>query len=136
MWSPQISASSPVFTMTVRSRGSMIRERPRSSLAAPVPPASAVSFMARGTDGSVLAAGEGGAGAAASHGAPERGAAPPAEQPEPRPPLELARKLRLGNRDEPAAHPDPVEALGPCEDGHDAGRAGVRQGLVRQVGGH
>src|SRR5882724_6575694 len=135
MWSPQISASSPVFTMTVRSRGSMIRERPRSSLAAPVPPASAVSFMARGTDGSVLAAGEGGAGAAAPHGAPERGAAPPAEQSEPRPPLELAGKLGLGNRDEPAAHPDPVEALGPCEDGHDAGRAGVRQALVRQVGG-
>src|SRR6266850_2351236 len=51
MWRPQISASSPVFTMTVRSRGSMIRERPRSSLAAPVPPASAVSFMARGAAG-------------------------------------------------------------------------------------
>src|SRR5882672_7721815 len=36
--------SSPVFTITVRSRGSIVSYRPRRSLEAPTPPASAVIF--------------------------------------------------------------------------------------------
>src|SRR5512144_3310294 len=110
--------------MTVRSRGSSTRARPRSSLAAPVPPASAVIFMPR-WGLSVLAAGEGGAGAAAPGGAPQRGAAPPAEEAEAGPAAERAGQLRLRNGDEAGADPHPVEALGPREDGFDADRGGV-----------
>src|SRR5208282_761804 len=38
--------SSPVFTMMVRSRASMVRESPSRSFEAPTPPASAVIFIA------------------------------------------------------------------------------------------
>src|SRR5512144_2460066 len=112
--------------MTVRSRGSSTRASPRSSLAAPVPPASAVIFMPRWGP-SVFAAGEGGAGAAAPAGAPQRGAAAPAEEAEAGSAAEWAGQLRLWNGDEAGAHPHPVQALGPREHGLDAGGGGVAQ---------
>src|SRR5512137_385780 len=121
--------------MTVRSRGSSTWPRPRSSLAAPVPPASAVIFMPpRGP--SVFAAGEGGAGAAAAGRAPQGGTAPPPEEAEAGPTTERAGQLRFRNGDEAGADPHPVEALGPREDGLDAGRGGVGQGLGGQAAGH
>src|SRR5260370_14005051 len=97
--------------MTVRSRGSITRPRPRRSLAAPVPPASAVIFMPRLVP-SVFAAGEGGAGAAATGGAPQRGAAPPAAEAEARPAAERAGQLRFRDPGETRAHPDPGPTLG------------------------
>src|SRR4029077_9176570 len=132
---PQISASSPVFTTTVRSRRSITRPSPRSSLAPPVPPASAVIFMPRWSP-SVFAAGEGGARAAATGGAPQRGAAPPAEEAESGAAAERAWQLRFRNGDEAAADPDPVEALRSREDGLDAARGGEGERLGGQVGGH
>src|SRR5260370_25587807 len=107
--------------MTVRSRGSITRPRPRRSLAAPVPPASAVIFMPR-LRPSVFAAGEGGAGAAATGGAPQRGAAPPAEEAEARPAAKRAGQVRLRNPAEARAPPNPVQALGARGDGFDAAR--------------
>src|SRR5689334_15108581 len=98
--------------MTVRSRASSTRARPRSSLAAPVPPASAVIFMPRWGP-SVFAAGERGARTTAPGGAPQRGAAAPPEEAEAGSTAERAGQLRLRNGDEAGAHPHPVQALGP-----------------------
>src|SRR5258705_5407767 len=118
---PKIWVSSPVLTTTVRSRGWRTRPRPRSSLAAPVPPASAVIFMPR-LRPSVFAAGESGAGAAATGGAPQRGAAPPAEEAEAGPAAKRAGQFRFRERDETGSHPDPGPGLGAGADGFGAAR--------------
>src|SRR5260370_14975787 len=97
--------------MTVRSRGSITRPRPRRSLAAPVPPASAVIFMPRLVP-SVFAAGEGGAGAAATGGAPHRGAAPPAQEAQAGPAPKRAGPLPLPHRGETRAPPAPAPTPG------------------------
>src|SRR5260370_34014200 len=95
--------------MTVRSRGSITRPRPRRSLAAPVPPASAVIFMPRLVP-SVFAAGEGGAGAPATGGGPPRGGPPPPGEARGRPAPHRGGRPPLPSPGEPGGAPPPARA--------------------------
>src|SRR5262244_803438 len=115
MWRPQTSASSPVLTTTVRSRGSRSCASPRTSFAAPVPPARATMF----TTGSGLADGARPGAGPAPRRAPESGAAPPAIEAKARTVAEGGWQLGLGNRNEAGADPDPIEPLGSREHGVD-----------------
>src|SRR5262249_9241097 len=134
-WSPQIRASSPVLTMTLRSRGSTRVTSPRSSLAAPVPPARATSFT-----GPSLAALPSGAGAYARGGiatrcAPQRRPAAPAIETDAGTPAKTLRQLGLGNRDEAVANPDLVEPLGSREHGIDTVLLRVTEGVREKLRG-
>src|SRR2546425_12362337 len=91
--------------MTVRSRGGISIARPLSSLAAPVPPASATTDMSIATGFAQR---------------PERAAAAPGVETGAVPAREVGGQRALRHRDEAEAHPDAVEALGTREERHDA----------------
>src|SRR5262249_1790235 len=133
--SPQIRASSPVLTMTLRSWGSTRVTSPRSSLAAPVPPARATSFTGPSLDALPSAAGAYARGGIATRCAPQCGPGAPAIETDAEPPVKALRQLGLGQRDEGVANPDLVEPLGSREHGIDAVLLRVTEGVREKLGG-
>src|SRR5262249_41833456 len=119
---PQIRASSPVLTMMVRSDGRTSAARPRMSLAAPVPPARAVTRMTR-LRARGLAQG------------PERGAATPGVETGTGSNGEPTWQGALGNRNEAEPDPHRIEAERAREDGLGAERGGVIQGRRDELRG-
>src|SRR4029450_7054998 len=71
---------------------------------------------------------------AAGH-APDRRAPSPAEEPEAGPAAQRSGKIGLGNRDEPGADPDAVEALGARIERVDALSLREAQGRFQESGG-
>src|SRR2546425_723231 len=120
--SPQILASSPVLTTMVRSEGGTSSARPRMSLAAPVPPARAVTRM------SML-------GARRLAQGPECGAATPGVEAGARPTGESTRQRALGNRDEAETDPHAIETQRTGEDGLGAECGGVVEGRRDELRG-
>src|SRR6266446_46207 len=120
--SPQILASSPVLTTMVRSEGGTRSASPRMSLAAPVPPARAVTRMAT-LRARWLAQ------------CPERGAATPGVEAGARPTGESTRQRALGNRDEAETDPHAIETQRTGEDGLGAECGGVVEGRRDELRG-
>src|SRR5262245_65274718 len=106
--------------MTLRSRGSMSVTSPRSSLAAPVPPARATSFTGPSLDALPSGAGAHARGGISTRCAPQRGPAAPAIQSDAGTPAKTFGQFGLGHRDEAVANPDLVEPLGPRVHGVDS----------------
>src|SRR5262245_18678640 len=108
--------------MTLTSEGSTSFINPRSSFAAPVPPARATSFTGKPL-GACLPSG---AGAYARSGtatcrAPQRRAATPAIEAHAGPSSKSPGQFGLGQRNESVADPEAIQPLRPGEQGVDPG---------------
>src|SRR5207247_2544046 len=110
--SPHTSASSPVLTTTVSAEASSAAARPRSSLAAPVPPASAATRTRASVRRSFAQR-------------PEGAAAAPRIEPDAGASGERRGQRHLGHRDEAEPHPHAVEPLWAREHRRGAERGGV-----------
>src|SRR5215831_8693465 len=121
--------------MTLRSWGSISVTSPRSSLAAPVPPARATSFTGPSLDALPSGAGAYARGGIATRCAPERGPAPPAIETDAGTPAKTFRQLGLGQRDEAVPNPNLVEPLGSREHGIDGVLLRVTEGVRQKLRG-
>src|SRR5262245_38724076 len=108
--------------MTLRSEGSTCSNNPRSSFAAPVPPARATSFTGEPLDARLPSgAGAHAGGGIAPRRAPQRRAAAPAEEAHAGPSPKRLGQLGLWQRNEAVADPEAIQPLGPREHRVDPG---------------